>query len=582
MVGGLIAACHSGDLRDLSGVEQSPTPSAPNGAGSDASPDGSSPESNEAGLAGGGGNDGTGGDGGSTPPTAGGDGNGGNGDIPDGGDAEVEAGRSCGDGHTDLALDEECDDGNDRHSDGCEIDCKKTRIVQMAMGVWSSCALSSGGGVKCWGGDNLGALGRGTTGADVPDPTQIDVIDFGTSRRVTQLVGNWSHYCVVFEDERARCWGGNPYGQLGIGTLLDYGDDLDEPLNALPDLPITGVKEIAVSGTNTCVISDAAGTNNLYCWGVNGNGTLGIGSTADKSTADTNDPAQLNAEPQQITLGFGVPCVIYGDGLVRCFGSYYFAGLGCGLIDFDIGNGIGDGNGLGELPDNPLFDVKGLPGPAHAITGNTSTFCALIVDQLYCWGQNWDAQTGQSPHLVSTKVWEAMGPVNLGDVSVMQAAVARAHGCALDDHGVVRCWGSGEIGQEIAGDWEEGALGYPGHRHVGLDREPVLDYQLMSGFVVDGGPTDAAIPGAESLPLGAVDVGDFDGIAGLDPVEHVWIGYRATCVLIQNGGVRCWGKNDFNRLGYGIAIPNIGYTQSPAELYAEVGFSDIRVFEPPP
>jgi cysteine-rich repeat protein len=574
MVGGLIAACHSGDVRDLPRVAQ--TPSADD-AGSDASLDGASLESNDAGPVGG-----NGGNGGSTVLTPGGDGGV---DIHDGGDAEadaaIEAGPPCGDGHTDLALDEECDDGNDRHSDGCEIDCKKTRIVQMAMGVWSSCALSSGGGVKCWGGDNLGALGRGTTGADVPDPTQIDVIDFGTSRRVTQLVGNWSHYCVVFEDERARCWGGNPYGQLGIGTLLDYGDDLDEPLNALPDLPITGVKEIAVSGTNTCVISDAAGANNLYCWGVN-RGTLGIGSTDTKSTADTNDPAQLNAEPQQVTLGFGAPCVIYNDGSVRCFGAHDFGQIGCGPIDFDTGNGIGDGNGLGELPDNPLFDVKGLPGPARVITGNTSTFCALIVDQLYCWGNNWDAETGQSPGLVGTKVWEAMGPVNLGDVAVTQAAVARAHACALDDHGVVRCWGSNERDQEISGQWEEGALGYPGHAHVGLDREPVLDYQLMSGFVVDGGPTDAAIPGAESLPLGAVDVGDFDGIAGLDPVEHIWVGYRATCVLIQNGGVRCWGKNDFNRLGYGIAIPNIGYTQSPAELYAEVGFSDLEVFGPPP
>jgi cysteine-rich repeat protein len=570
MVGGLIAACHAGDVRDLQGTAQ--TPSVLD-AGSDASLDGASPAPNEAGPVGGAGNDA-------------------HTEIPDASDTEagavveagaiVEAGPPCGDGHTDLALGEECDDGNDRHSDGCEIDCKKTRIVQLALGGLSTCALSSGGGVKCWGGDSRGVLGRGTDGADVPDPTQLDVLDFGTSRRVMKLVGNWSHYCVVFEDERARCWGANPYGQLGIGTLLDYGDDLDEPLNALPDLPITGIKEIAVSGTNTCVIADAAGTNNLYCWGVNGYGTLGIGSTADKNTADTNDPAQLNAEPQQVTLGFSAPCVIYDDGPVRCFGMHLWGQLGCGLIDFNIGDGIGDGNGLGELPDSPLRDVQGLPGPVSAITGDTSTYCALIVDQVYCWGQNWDAQTGQSPGLVGTKVWEAMGPVNLGDVSVTQVALARAHGCALDAQGVVRCWGSGEIGQEISGDWEEGALGYPGHRHVGLDREPVLDYQLMSGFVVDGGPTDAAIPGAESLPLGAVDVGDFDGIAGLDPVDHVWIGYRATCVQIQNGGVRCWGKNDFNRLGYGVAVPNIGYTQSPAALYAEVGFSDLKVFGPRP
>jgi alpha-tubulin suppressor-like RCC1 family protein len=176
------------------------------------------------------------------------------------------------------------------------------------------------------------------------------------------------------------------------------------------------------------------------------------------------------------------------------------------------------------------------------------------------------------PALAGVEVWEAMGPLNLGEVSVTQAALSDLHGCALDDQRVVRCWGTDED--------REGALGYPGYHHAGLDREPVADYQLMRGPVVDAGPTDAA--SAESLPLGAVDVGDFDGIPGLDPVEHVWTGYRATCVLIQNGGVRCWGKNNFNRLGYGIAIPHIGYAQSPAELYAEVGFSDLKVFGPRP
>ncbi|HEX2878933.1 MAG TPA: hypothetical protein VHO25_05290, partial [Polyangiaceae bacterium] len=413
--GCLIAACHSGEPRDLLEFEQGP--SIPD-AGSDASLDGASPEPNEAGSVAGAGSAGKGGNGGSTAPTPGGDGGV---DIRDGGDAEVEAGPSCGDGHTDLALDEECDDGNDRHSDGCEIDCKKTRIVQMALGRLFTCALSSGGGVKCWGGDtdSFGALGRGTTGADVTDPMPIDVLDFGTSRRVTQLSASWEHVCVVFEDERARCWGANFFGQLGIGTQLHYGDDPDEPLNALPDLPITGVKQIAAGANNTCVISDAAGANQLYCWGHNDSGTLGIGNKITKNTADTNDPAQLNAEPMQFALGAAAPCVIYDDGAyddgpVRCFGLRNAGELGCGLIDFNIGDGIGDGNGLGELPNSPLLDVKALPGPASAIIGGYLTFCALIVDQLYCWGRNYDAETGQMPTLAGSEVWEAMGPLNLG------------------------------------------------------------------------------------------------------------------------------------------------------------------------
>jgi hypothetical protein len=117
---------------------------------------------------------------------------------------------------------------------------------------------------------------------------------------------------------------------------------------------------------------------------------------------------------------------------------------------------------------------------------------------------------------------------------------------------------------------------------VGRDRAPVLDYQVMSGLFVDGGPTDAAIPGAESLPLGAVNIGDFDGTPGLDPATHVWVGQSASCALTEEGGLRCWGFNEGNHLGYGTAVANIGLTQSPAELYAQVGFADVKVFGPPP
>jgi hypothetical protein len=81
--------------------------------------------------------------------------------------------------------------------------------------------------------------------------------------------------------------------------------------------------------------------------------------------------------------------------------------------------------------------------------------------------------------------------------------------------------------------------------------------------------------------LGAVDVGDFDGTPGIDPIESLWVGYRSTCAIMETGGMRCWGQNDYNRLGYGVDVPNIGFTQSPADTYHEVGFSDVNVFGPP-
>lgn len=572
VLGLVIGACHSGETRDLLGVGQPPGDDGGD-SGSDAAVGGTSGtggDSSQHPNAGTGGLDASYPDGGTSGIDAG------DADIEDPYDAEAgsggEAGPTCGDGNTDLALDEECDDGNDQHSDGCETDCKKTRITQVALGREFTCALSNGGGVKCWGRDTFGALGRGTSGLDVPNPSQIDIIDFGTTRRVTQIVASWYHACALFDDGRARCWGRNDAGQLGIGNQLDYGDGPPERLNALGDLALDHIKSITVSEMNTCVISDIAGANNLYCWGENARGELGIGTTNSRDTPSTTFPAVLSGTPAQTTLGYRSPCTILNGGSVRCWGSYLAGSLGVGLIDFYVGNGIGDGNGLGELPNDPTLDVKALPGAATAVVGQYYTRCALVSDDLYCWGRNPTGQVGYPVATVGTEVWETPGRLNLGDVPVVQADLANSHGCAIDADGVARCWGN---------TFDSGCLGYPGVDYVGYYREPELDYLIMSGRA-DGGTPDAAVPGAEDLPLGAVDVGDFDETPGLDPIESIWVGYRSTCAIMKTGSMRCWGQNNYNRLGYGIDVPNVGYVKSPAGTYEDVGFPDVNVFGPPP
>jgi alpha-tubulin suppressor-like RCC1 family protein len=470
-------------------------------------------------------------------------------------------------------LDEECDDGNDQHSDGCESDCTKTRVTQVAIGVNFTCALSSSGGVKCWGKDIDGALGRATSSVDVPNPSQIDIIDFGTSRRVTQISASWYHVCALFEDHQARCWGRNDGYQLGTGSQDSYGDGPDEELKNLGDLPLDGIKSITASQFGTCAISDVSGVDKLYCWGSNLRGELGVGNTAPRTVPSDNYPAVLGETPLQTAPGYRVACSLLDGGSVRCQGANDYGQLGVGVINHHVGNGIGDGNGFGELPNDPALTVKGLPAAASAVLGNYHTMCALVQGDMYCWGYNSVGQVGYPIATVGTEVWQTPGPVNLGEVFVVQASVGSGHVCALDAQGVVRCWGSSCTAC--------GAIGYPGLDKVGYAREPKVDYLIMSGRA-DAGMPDAAIPGAENLPLGAVDVGDFDGIPGLDPVDSIWLGYRASCAIMKNGGLRCWGLNADSRLGYGLAVPEIGYTQSPSDTYADLGFSDIDVFGPPP
>jgi alpha-tubulin suppressor-like RCC1 family protein len=438
-----------------------------------------------------------------------------------------------------------------------------TNVTQVAIGLRFSCALSNGGDVKCWGQDSYGSLGRGSLGTDITDPLSASVLDFGTSRRVTQITAGNYHACALFEDGKARCWGRNDSGQLGQGTQQDYGDEANEQLNALQDIALSNITSIEAGSFGTCALAGNPGSESLYCWGSNTLGELGIGDT--QMLTAPQGPAVLAAQPKSMIAGARWVCAHLSTNDARCWGNYNWGVLGVGTIDFPIGDGEGDGAGEGALPNDSAYNVKGLPGPVTTLAGDHITMCALSLGSVYCWGRNSEGRAGYPVATYGDELWQPPRAVNLGNVTISQISSTHSHGCAVDDEGIVRCWGSAP---------QEG-LGYPGVGRVGEMRDPIDDYELMR-IAGDGG-ADAGDAGSD-LPLGAIDLGDFDGTPGLDPATAVFTGFGVTCAAMQTGGLRCWGDNTWGRLGYGTALPNIGLTQTPAEAYEQMGFSDIKVF----
>jgi cysteine-rich repeat protein len=564
LVDGLMTGCHSGSQRDIqilsnAGASDGSVDAALiDGSTHPLRPDGSF-GAGAGGMNGAGGLNGTGGTGGTNP------------DLLDGGldatsdgssnDADADDGPHCGDGSWDVALDEECDDGNGDHSDGCEVDCTKTTIEQIAIGIDFTCALSGAGGVKCWGMDTYGSLAQGTTGNDLTDPLQAELLDFGTDRRVVQITARYYHACALFEDGKARCWGQNAYGQLGRESTANYGDGPNELLKNSGDINLSNIEQIVAGYRNTCAILE---TGSLYCWGYNNVGNLGIGSTQQFTYPST--PTVLDAIPTSLMMMNQGMCTSLTGGTARCWGSQAYGMLGVGTINHRIGDGQGDGAGEGELPDDPDYNVKGLPGPLSAMGAGFNTGCTVVDGDVYCWGLNSVGQAGYPTGTYGTEVWQTPRAVNLGVVNVVQLAVGWGQVCAVDDEGVVRCWGGGGSGQ----------TGYPGGIKVGYDQDPVDDYLLMDA--ADSGFPDAGRP--PGLPLGAVDVGDFEGELGLDPAVKVVAGHDATCAQMQTGGWRCWGDNALGRLGYDPNQATIGYEKSPAATYEDLGYADIKVFGP--
>ena len=137
-----------------------------------------------------------------------------------------------------------------------------------------TCAILDDGSVSCWGQNNFGQLGDGTT-TDRNAPTQISSL--GTDRTAVAITAGDFHTCAILDDGSVSCWGSNNYGQIGDGTTTDR--NTPTPTSSL-GTDRTAVA-ITAGGLHTCAILD---DGSVSCWGSNWDGQLGDGTTTDRTT----------------------------------------------------------------------------------------------------------------------------------------------------------------------------------------------------------------------------------------------------------------------------------------------------------
>jgi alpha-tubulin suppressor-like RCC1 family protein len=212
-----------------------------------------------------------------------------------------------------------------------------------------------------------------------------------------------------------RCWGGNGNGQLGDGTTTDR----STPPGA--DV-LTGVAAIAAGSQHTCALMTTGG---VRCWGGNGNGQLGDGTTTDRSTPP---PSDAGADLAAVSAGDSHTCALTTAGGVRCWGHNLYGELGIGSYDAVLAP--------------PATDV--LTGVAQIIAANMFT-CALTTGGgVRCWGYNSHGEIGDDTSLAVDR-WTPQTADILGGVASL--AAGSAHVCARMASGGVRCWGDNETGQ---------------------------------------------------------------------------------------------------------------------------------------
>ena len=135
---------------------------------------------------------------------------------------------------------------------------------------YNTCAITTSG-LKCWGLNAQGQIGNGTTSdGGVPTPTLASWEDMWPAAR--QSTNGWGHTCAVDVAGTLRCWGANDDGQLGDGTTMQRLTPTD--VAWIGERPF--VVRVAGGIWNSCAI-DRLGQ--LWCWGDAGDGLLGTGNT---------------------------------------------------------------------------------------------------------------------------------------------------------------------------------------------------------------------------------------------------------------------------------------------------------------
>jgi len=194
--------------------------------------------------------------------------------------------------------------------------CPSTgKRASLTAGYRHTCALTSSGGVKCWGDNGFGAIGVGDT---TPRLTPVNVTALGTS--VVAIAAGDYHTCALSATGAVKCWGWNVYGGLGLGDTTPRYTSVD--VTALG----TSVVGLTAGAMHTCALT-ALGA--VKCWGLNSsNGELGLGDSTNRLTP--TDLTALGTSIVALTAGSSHTCALTTAGTVKCWGYGSYGGLGLG------------------------------------------------------------------------------------------------------------------------------------------------------------------------------------------------------------------------------------------------------------
>ncbi len=411
------------------------------------------------------------------------------------------------------------DDGIDLDAFG-RVECGVTPCVTAlaARGGAHVCALLSDRTVRCWGANADGQLGRGPSedagadaGAALPSsgrPLPVVGVDEVTQLSVTgrERMGT---SCARREDGAVMCWGGNRHGELGLSADRPIIDAEPHPVpSAVRGLgPVgrvdlggsfacaTTLSEPAPAGESSSADSGAREAGGrMYCWGWNNAFQLGRGELPQKHAV----AGETALDFRRVRVGAGT---LRNGFAIRDNGE--LLSWGGALSTRSSATASTELDALGRASS---FDADGQPMPiprlteVRSISAGDTFACAVSAGAAYCWGRSKVGALGNGTGQEEPTPFAVALPTAR---RIVQIATSNETTCALTIDREVHCWGANT----------EGQLGN------GTDQRQLYPVQV------------SALSGRDVVQVAAMDA--------------------ATCALLRDGSVVCWGSNIDGQLGIG-------------------------------
>lgn len=407
------------------------------------------------------------------------------------------------------------DNSQIRRSTPTDVQGISSGATSVSIGAFHACAVV-GGLVKCWGNNTYGQLGNGTT-TNSMIPVNVTGISNGVEVGVGQL-----HSCARTADEAVFCWGANLSGQLGTGVLSPLPTSSPVAVNGLS----SGVTDLSVGANSTCVVVAGA----AKCWGSNFYGQIGNGGGAALEPAQVSG---LSSGVSMVSAGGAFACALT-DGGVKCWGE----------------NGGGQLGNDSTIQSNIPVNVNGLgiDSGVTSISAGSWTACAIQNGGAICWGTNTFGQIGDGT------TTNRLTPVSVNGLSnaVLNISAGGQYACAIIEGGMIKCWGANQYSQ-----LGNGAITY---RATPLDVSnlPVGLTSIAIGFTHSCASTSSGSVKCWGNNAN-YQLGDGSRIHSSIPVEVVNLtnaasvvaGAEFSCALTTSNGVKCWGSGSSGQLGHG-------------------------------